>query len=46
MQRSKSILALAHLLDEILRTDDVSASGLGLVGLGAAREHADAQRAA
>ena len=33
-------LAALHLLDQILGADDVGAGGLGLVGLGAAREHA------
>ena len=34
------------LLDEVLRTDDVGASGLGLLGLAGAREDGDAHRAA
>ncbi len=33
-------LAALHLLDQVLGTDHVGAGGLGLVGLGAAREHA------
>ena len=33
------------LLDQVLRADHVGAGGLGLVGLGAAREHADPHRA-
>ena len=32
-------IAALHLLDQILRSDHVGAGGLGLVGLGAAREH-------
>ena len=32
--------AALHLLDQVLGADDVGAGGLGLVGLGAAREHA------
>ena len=39
-------VAALHLLDQILGADDVGARGLGLVGLGAAREHRDAHRAA
>ena len=46
MQRSKSISPLLHLLDQVLGADHVGAGGLRFVGLGAAREHADAQRAA
>ena len=42
MQRSKLIVALRDLLDEVLGTDDVGAGGLGFFGLGAAREHRDA----
>ena len=39
-------LAALHLLDEVLGADDVGAGGARLVGLGAAGEHRDAQRAA
>ena len=42
MQRSKSIVPPWTVVDEILGADDVGAGGLGLVGLGAAREHRDA----
>ena len=38
-------LAAVDLLDQVLRADHVGAGGLGLVGLGSAREHADAHRA-
>src|SRR6185437_590387 len=38
--------AALHLLDQVLSTDDIGASGPGLIGLGATREHADAQGAA
>ena len=46
MQRSKSILPPCTIGDKLLRTDDVGAGGLRLFGLGAAREHRDALRAA
>src|SRR5262249_48367314 len=39
-------LSLADLLDQILRADYIGAGRFGLIGLGAAREHADAQGAA
>ena len=44
MQRSKSIVALLHDLDQIFGTDDVGAGGLGFIGLGALGEHGDAHR--
>ena len=46
MQRSKSIWPPLTIADEILGADDIGARRLGLVGLGAAREHRDAQDAA
>ena len=42
MQRSKSILPPLTCSHQVLRADDVRAGRLGLVGLGAAREHRDA----
>ena len=39
-------VAALHLLDQILGADHVGAGGLGLVGLGAAREHGDPHAAA
>ena len=43
MQRSNSIVPALDRRHEILGADDVGPRGLGFVGLGAAREHGDAQ---